>query len=295
MMTLTLDPRRPVLWRTPHSLQVGLDNPPVMISGVTLGHERMLAGLAIGLTPAGLALIGREAGLTDAQVEDFARDITPALTAKTASHTMTVEIDGVGATADRLGYRLREAGFELGLAASHDDHVSDFAVITGDYVLDPERRGKWLRRDIPHLPLVYSDLSVTIGPFIEPGAGPCLYCLELHHRQSDEAWPALASQLLGKSSSAPSPFIASEAATLATRAVLRRARYGPESVATSITLNIESGDLTSRSWQAHPECACAGLHLVSGSGRQGIAKENSLLVAGRLRRTTTDEAASVPA
>lgn len=200
-MTLALDPRLPLLWRTPDSLQLGLDAPPVVLTGVTTAHERMLAGLAVGLTPEGLALIGAESGLNPEQIAAFERAVRPALAAPKCAPRALVHIDGSGATVDRLEWRLREVGLEPRRVKTEADEqtappeLMQVAIIVGDYVLDPERRGRWLRRDIPHLPIVFGDTGVTIGPFIEPGAGPCLYCLELHRTDADPAWPALASQV----------------------------------------------------------------------------------------------------
>lgn len=301
-MTLILDSRKPVLWRTPHSLQVGLDEPAVVLNDVTPAEERMLAGLAKGLTREGLRLVGAESGLSPEQVEDFASRVRPALAVENASPHACVEIDGHGLTADRLERNLHECGFETRRAISNDPAPREthstqtglFAVVIGDFVLDPERRGRWLRRDIPHLPLVYGDSSVTIGPFIEPGSGPCLYCLELHRRDADAAWPAMASQLLGKISAAQTPFIASEAATIAARMIRRRGIEGGGE-AMSLTLDCESGARTERSWQAHPECACAGLSVVSGAGDRENGTGNSPRAAGRWRPPRTNEAVSVPA
>ena len=290
-MTLTLDPRLPLVWRTPDSLQLGVDDPPVVLVNVTTAHEKMLAALTVGLTPEGLTLIGRESGLSQDQITDFKRAIGPALSQPARTLNVTVEIDGCGPTADRLEYRLREAGLEprRGLL-----DAANFAIIVGDYVLDPDRRGRWLRRDIPHLPVVFSDTSVTIGPFIEPGSGPCLYCLELYRTDADPAWPALASQLLGRVSTAQSPFLASEAATIATRMMLNRARHGPvrldtADIAIALTVNAESGEHQRQSWSVHPECACAGISAVREQYRQETAKESSALTVDRETLTTTDE------
>lgn len=302
-MTLALDPRLPLLWRTPASVQLGVDDPPVTLTEVTTAHERMLAGLAIGLTPEGLLLIGTESGLNREQVDEFTRHIQPALVQVAPSTSACVEIDGCGPTADRLDWRLREAGMEPRRPTTlqrknpppQPTSSPDFAIIVGDYVLDPDRRGRWLRRDIPHLPIIFNDTSVTLGPFIEPGTGPCLYCLELHRRDADPAWPALASQLLGRKSTAQSPFVASEVATLATRLVMVRVLTGRGTSSIAITLDVATGQLSRRSGQPHADCACSEILPVNEQDRQETVTENSLPAAGRLKQTTKDEELSVPA
>ncbi len=301
-MTLVLDPRFPVVWRTPDSLQCGVDSPSVVLTSVTVAHEKMLAALAVGLTPEGLALIGTEAGLRPDQIAEFERAIRPALATPKMTKSALVDVDGFGATAERLMWRLREAGLEPRQALPVADENStpptdppDFAIVIGDYVFDPLRRGRWLRRDIPHAPIVFGDSSVTIGPFIEPGSGPCLYCLDLHRRDADPAWPALASQLLGKVSAAQSRFVASEAATIATRMILRRIADGAAGYATSLTLDVETGNLRQRSWPAHPECACSGLKPVGAQDRRETATANSFQGVDRATQTTIGEVVDVPA
>ncbi|MEO7349041.1 MAG: hypothetical protein ABIW32_04175 [Terrimesophilobacter sp.] len=302
-MTLTIDPRLPVLWRTPHSVQVGVDAPIVVLDAVTTAHERMLAALAVGLTPEGLRLIGTESGLSAEQVAEFARAITPALATPTPSPHAIVHIDGVGPTVDRLEWRLREAGLEprrVNAATRHEPaptplETRELAVIVGDFVLDPERRGRWLRRDIPHLPIVYGDTSITMGPFVEPGSGPCLYCLELHRTESDAAWPALASQLLSRTSTAQSPFFASEVASLAARWVLSRVIAGAASPSTAVTVSADTGQRSEKTLVAHPDCACQGLTVLGDSDLQENARVSSLPPSGREMPTTTSEVVDVPA
>lgn len=303
VMTLTLDPRLPVVWRTPDSVQVGVDTPAAVLNAITTAHERMLTALAVGLTPEGLRLIGTESGLTAEQVAEFAVAIAPALVMPTPAPRAIVHVDGVGATADRLEWRLREAGLEPRRVSTSDFfdrartpvQTIELAVIVGDFVLDPERRGRWLRRDIPHLPIVYGDTSVTVGPFIEAGAGPCLYCLELHHTESDTAWPVLASQLLGKASMAQTPFFASEVATFAARSVLSRVNNGAASTATAFIVSEGTGHISERTLVAHPACACRGIMPENDSSLQETAKVSSLLAADRESQTTTSAAACVPA
>lgn len=310
-MMLALDPRFPLLWRTPDSLQLGVDDPPVVLESVSIGHERMLHGLSMGLTPEGLVLLGTESGLTVGQVEAFRRRIQPALLAPRERPRARVAITGSGPTVDRLALRLAEAGLEPLRSGRPAESVGaprkrqgaegsstpppQFAVVVAHFVIDPEVRGAWLRRDVPHLPIVYGDTSVRVGPMIEPGFGPCLYCLELHHRDSDSAWPVLAAQLLGSRSEAEAPFLASEAATLATRIILSRHSGKPDAFAISFTLDAESGRPTRRRHPRHPDCACAGIPQFSESAPRGIGTARSHRSAGRSSPPTTTGDVSVPA
>lgn len=266
-MILRLDPRYPIVWRSPDSLQIGVDDPPVTIAGVTTAEERMLAALTVGATRPGLSLIGTQSGLTEREVSRFHRLVAPALESPEQKHRPMVVVAGAGATVDRLAYRLTEAGLSPRLVGRSPSGAvttpmlrgAPFAIAVAHYVLDPEFYGLWLRRDMPHLPIVYGDTSVRVGPVIEPGSGPCLYCLDRHRTDADPAWPAIASQLWGTRSTAESPLLASEAATMATRLALTHLRGLPEEAGTSFTIDAVSGETTSRHWLPHPECACWGI------------------------------------
>jgi bacteriocin biosynthesis cyclodehydratase domain-containing protein len=303
-MTLTLDRRYPLVWRSPDSLQLGVDNPPVVLESVEPGHERMLAALAVGLTPAGLQLIGHDAGLSYAQIEQFRHAIEPALVAPSSPDMVRhVVVSGVGPTVDRLILRLAEAGLEAhptgqepeAAVATSQLNSADFAIVVSHFVVDPQFRSLWLRRDIPHLPIVFSDTSVTIGPMIEPGNGPCLYCLELHHRDADSAWPALATQLFGKRSAAETPFLASDVAVMATRAVHSRSTDTSHSAAISLTVDASTGEVTQHTRVRHPDCSCDGLVETSAKALREIGTARSRLNVDRSTLPRTTGAASVPA
>lgn len=301
-MTLTLDPRYPLVWRTPDSLQLGVDDPPVVLDTVTLGHERMLAALQVGLTPAGLTLIGTESGLSLAQIEEFRRTIQPVLLGHSERPSARVDISGTGVTVDRLAASLAEAGLdahparripELGDADSGESDPT-IAVVIGHYVLDPLLRGAWLRRDVPHVPVVFGDTGVLLGPVIEPGLGPCLYCLELHRRDADPLWPAIASQLLGQRSLVETPLLASEIAALATRMILNRLDGTAPAEQSSLRLDAQTGALTRRSVTRHPDCAC-GVTWSGASVPRGIGTAHSIPSADQSSPPTTTAAVSVPA
>ena len=315
-MTIRLDPAYPLVWRTPTSLQLGVDSPPVTFSHVTVAEERMLSALTRGTTREGLSLVGNSCGLTDEQVADFVERIRPALHTPAPTTKPMVVVSGVGATVDRLAWRLTEAGLTPRLAGPvPDDAVATpllrstpLAIIVAHYVIDPHVFGLWLRHDIPHLPITFGDATVRIGPIIEPGVGPCLYCVERRRADENPAWQAIASQLLGRRSPSETSFVASEIAVHATRLALNRLRDGPAENARSFTMNISDGGVSTRQWQPHPACACRGVSELrvdpvtvrSGTSRQP-ARQNSGRSgsdrhgSGRQNSTRTGEVAGVPA
>lgn len=264
-MILKLNSRYPVLWRTPTSLQVGLDPALLRIENVTEAQERMLAALAVGITEPGLAMI---AGGSGDEVDVLVRLLAPALVHEAPeSAVKSVAISGDGAIVGAVAATFSASGVRVWIGADAETHGRtrpDFAVLVHRFVVPPALHGFWLRRDVPHLPIVFSDTGVLIGPIIEPGIGPCLLCLELHRRDGDQSWPAIASQLLGRSGSAETPLLAAETAGIAARLVIDRLLHGAGD-AISVRINGETGDVEKMIWHAHPECGCLGLQSESAT------------------------------
>lgn len=265
-MILKLDPRFPLLWRTPTSLQFGVDAPPAVLSAVTNADERMIAALVGGVSRSGLSAIGTGAGAAEAQVARLLDAISPVLLPALPARDTTaqlVAVSGTGPTADGIAALLRSNGIRVQLNGTAAGRV-DLAIIVAQFVIEPELHGLWLRRDIPHLAVVFGDTEVRIGPMIEPGNGPCLHCLERRRTDADPAWPAIASQLWGRPSPAETALTSGEAAAIATRLALARlgdlsALAEPLPAATSLHLDAGSGRISRRSWLPHPECACLAL------------------------------------
>src|SRR3712207_7110553 len=51
------------------------------------------------------------------------------------------------------------------------------------------------RRGVPHLVATVRGETGVVGPLVVPGATGCLRCADLHRRDRDPRWPALAAQL----------------------------------------------------------------------------------------------------
>jgi len=257
-MVLRLDPRFPLLWRTPQSLQFGTDRPRVVLEAVSHADELVIAALVAGVSRSGLEMIGRSAGLPDGACDALIRALDPALEHPTPQQVpATAVVIGTGETAELVKRLLIESG--VAVLADEPDASPEVAVIVAHYVIEPEVHGRWLRRDIPHLAVVFGDEVVRVGPIIRPGAGPCLYCLELHRTDSDPSWPAIASQLWHRRSGIESSLVAAEAAATVVRLVLARRIVHRIEPLMTIEIDAGSGERMLREWGNHPECGCASL------------------------------------
>ncbi|GGK89159.1 cyclodehydratase [Salinibacterium xinjiangense] len=274
-MTLRLDPRLPLVWRSPFGMQVGIDPVVVRIDDVTDAQQRMLAALAVGTSAPGLAMMAGGRGPEAAAARDELLElVAPALESVPRPGLSTVAISGSETLANAIAALLASRGVAVLVAADAADLAEsqpDVAIIVGHFVLAPELHALWLRRDIPHLGVVVGDTATIIGPMIEPGTGPCLLCLELHHRDADRAWPAIASQLLGRVSGVETAILVAETAAAAARMVIDRLQRPAGGAAESVRIDGATGERRRRQWQVHPECGCRGIREL-----EEIANDRSL-------------------
>ena len=272
-MVLRLDPSFPAVWRNPFSLQFGVSAHPVVLSNLDVASERMLAALSSGISRSGLGMIGRSAGASDAEIDTLLSRLEPVLirTSETPAHRVVVT--GEGRLAERLVTVLAAARVQVIVAKSveaAETAEGELAVAVGHYVLDPALHGLWLRRDVTHLPVIYSDTSIAIGPFVVPGVTACLYCLQRHASDADPAWPAIASQLWGRRSPADGELMASEAAAIVAREVVARLGQPVDARSDQLVIDAATGVRSRREFDIHPDCGCVSL---SAAVRPGIYSE----------------------
>lgn len=267
-MTTRIDARRPLLWRTPHSVQIGVDD-SVVLEHVETGAEQLIAALQAGFPGQVEDRLADAFGIGHAEFERVMTTLAPVIERGAdplrcgAAAPARVAVDGSGPVAETLR-RLLEGQLAVELVEAIDSsrpHRSvDLAVVCADYVIAPSRYARWLRDDVAHLPIVLGDRAVRIGPFVTPGDGPCIHCLELHRTDADPAWPAVASQLLGRRSPLDSLLLGSEIAARAARLVLRRiATDAPLLVGTQLIVDASTGGIKRRVVREHSRCACRAL------------------------------------
>lgn len=300
-MALALDPGIHRVWRSPHTLQFGVQRPVVVLDAVGVAEERMLVALAGGVSRNTLRVIARQAGATEDAVESLLTRLAPVLVSSTTLTRASpapggvVVLDGVGRTAAMIAGFLREGGLRVigmvpddespatapdvpskrggppvsgrrpdgaradtsGRSEAEGEYGTDSgagsdlsgvpssadagsaavmppaagkahraeaephaAVLVAAFAIEPRRHLRWLRRDIPHLPVVFGDAEVVVGPLILPGQGACVRCGDLERRDADPAWPAMAAQLYTAEPPGETPSVASAVAPIAAGTVL---------------------------------------------------------------------------
>lgn len=300
-MTLRLDPRRPIVWRTPHSLQVGVDPVLAHLDDVSAGDAQLIDALSVGVLRSGLDVLAEAAGLPPGRVDVVLSALAAALLApSTAVDAPRVEVVGTGLSAQRIAAVLLESGFAATVRARDTRHARTTrrrpphaVVLVSAHVIEPLDHQRWLRADVPHLPVVFGEAAVRVGPLVDPGRSACLACVEQQRTRADAAWPAIATQLWGAPAAAETAGLATEAAVEVVRLVRER------TVGRSIRIDAESGERTTSRWAVSENCGCHGLPAVSALSVREPGQESGSAPdqpAPRLtERPTTVRAPFVPA
>ncbi|HEV7624567.1 MAG TPA: hypothetical protein VGO26_10535 [Amnibacterium sp.] len=253
---LRIDPAAALVWRSPSTLQIGVDPPLAVLADLPPTAERLVTALVAGTDPATLAALAVDRDLEPDELQRILTAVEPALmpAPPPAPSPVLVEgpqelVAGLGVTGGLLA-RAPEAALPVERPA--------LVVLAGHHVLAPGRAARWLAIDVPHLPVVFGERAAMLGPFVLPGATPCLRCADEHRIDADPAWPVLGGQLLalGAAAAADAPALRMELhARLAS--ALRSIRAGGAAGLAGSALRIASDGSVSRlarPW--HARCSC---------------------------------------
>ncbi|MDP9797657.1 bacteriocin biosynthesis cyclodehydratase domain-containing protein [Catenuloplanes nepalensis] len=127
-----------------------------------------------------------------------------------------------------------------------------------------------------HLLVGARDGTMVVGPLVPAAGVPCLRCLDLHRRDRDPAWPALAAQLMPRPGDEPPAGGAATvlaAAAYAVEQVLAHLDGGaPETIGAATEIDGPSR-MRRRRWAQHPSCDCGRRHRRSPSPQPGTVTD----------------------
>ena len=159
-----------------------------------------------------------------------------------------------------------------------DGASSDLVVLARPWAASDPLVGAYQRSGQPHQVATVRGQTGVVGPLVVPGRTACLRCGELHRRDADPRWPALAAQLTAED---PPPSGATVTCLLtAVVAAVQALAYldgaaraaGPAPVALDATLELRPPTLLPelRRWPPHPACGCraAAAHREPAAGER---------------------------
>jgi hypothetical protein len=206
---------RPLLWRTPTSVQIGVDEPRVIVDNIPDTAAPLIHALHDGISAEGVEVLAKQLDISGREAHRIVQSCAPSFAEEPPCQTLSLVVMG-SSTASRAIASLLEGW------GAHSRHIESFpvpdesgvVVLVADYLADPNWNAHLTHTSLPHLPVIFSDLSITAGPLITPGMTPCLGCHELWHRQREPEWLSLGSRLWASSAPTANLAGAHRAATL---------------------------------------------------------------------------------
>ena len=273
----TLDPARPVLLRPDGAVQVGWDPRRAVLIRPPRGMTA--TGLATLLrsmhSPMPLSELQREASTAADQLGDLMAHLVDAGVVtgeqrRRSGRSPWIRVHGRGPLSDLLVGALRCSGARI----THTDlpHAvvtqagADLVVLSDSLVPDPRMVRELHSRRLAHLQVRVRDGAGLVGPLVIPGITSCLGCADLHRRDRDAAWPAVAAQLrdtVGTADRATLLATAALALSQVNRVIgaVRGAVAGPDPEPPSafnatLEFDVHTGSVVARHWRRHPLCSC---------------------------------------
>ncbi len=205
-----LDPALPVLLRPDGAVQVGWSP-----------RRAVLIHPPRGLTPAGLATLlrtmhspvpmselqrqaGRQGGVAAGELGDLVAKLVAAGVAtrgrrQRPTRSASIRVHGRGPLSELLIESLRCSGARVKHSSQPHAAVTsaeaDLVVLSDNLVADPRMLRDLHAQRVAHLAVRVRDGTGLVGPLVIPGVTSCLGCADLHRRDRDAAWPAVAAQL----------------------------------------------------------------------------------------------------
>ena len=303
--------------RRPGEVQFGLLPGAPVVEGLTASEAALLAGLDGALTREQTYAAAAEAGVSRGRWRDvllLAASLGVLVDASStvdaalrgpgvappgpsvavaepleAATRRRVLVDGDASLAADVAAALGGTGSALVVSERSDVDVAVAAplrdapalvVLVGAPLVDPRRGDLWLRLGVPHQPVSGAGPMASVGPLVPAdGSGPCLWCLERHRTDRDDAWPAVLTQAMRHDDPAPagvrvtgtspwreplapglSQLVAGAVTLLATRVL--RGDVLPGGV--SVEVGLPWPRMDHRRWSPHPLCTAhptvAGAH-----------------------------------
>lgn len=244
-----LHPSSPLLWRDAHTLQLG-DEGGLRIAADDAWVEALLSRLRSGFRRGAFDVIAHAAGAPREAARTLLARLDPLLL-DDAAPPRSAWVESIGIADGRSEYRMREALADEGIALVEVGRRPGVGVVLVNGAAAALQFARFLREDIPHLPVSFEPGRVTVGPLVVPGASACLACRDAHARDLDPAWPLLHAQMIGRD---PGPIRAAQVAEAGRLAALLLA--DDETAAGRLVRVSADGSLEWRSVSFHEECRC---------------------------------------
>lgn len=173
-----------------------------------------------------------------------------------AGISMADEGDLLAAATERA---LRRVAPQVDTAPLAAGERAQLAILAVDGPVPDERQNALHAAGTPYLAVSLGLESGVVGPLVLPGLTSCLGCADLHRRDRDPAWAALAVQLTVARRYGPAS--AAAVATIVAGVAAQQALAfldgdDPACLDGTLELHLPDWRIRRRSWAPHPDCGC---------------------------------------
>jgi hypothetical protein len=269
-----LDPVLPVLLRPDGAVQVGWSPRRAVLIRPPRGlNPADLATLLRTMhSPVPISELQRQAsGVAAGELGDLVAQLVAAGVATRGRRqrpvrSASIRVHGRGPLSELLIEGLRCSGARV-KQSSHPHAVvtsaeADLVVLSDNLVVDPRMQRELHSQGVAHLAVRVRDGIGLVGPLVIPGITSCLGCADLHRRDRDAAWPAVAAQLRDTVGVADRPTLLATAAMALSQvnrvlgAVRGSESEPPVSLNATLEFDVHAGSIVARHWPKHPLCPC---------------------------------------
>lgn len=259
MKLLRIDPAIHSVWTSPTTLRFGIDRAVVELNDPPAKIERLIGALRDGMPRARYPHVAAAFGVNAVDREELLDTLSPVLLPETderipTSASLRIHLDEDPDVTTHLGALTTAAGHTL---SSAED--AQLVILTTQFSCRPAQARPWMTQGLRHLPVVFGDSSVTIGPLVGVAGNPCTFCLELRRVDQDSAWPAIASQCIGKRANSNEPVMASVTMGIVLELLHRYAVGDGDALNNRVWLRAHPLHLISVTHEGvrpHPRCDC---------------------------------------
>ena len=268
-----LDPALPVLLRPDGAVQLGwsprravLIQPPRSVTAT-----RLATLLRAMHSPVSISELQRQSDVSAGELDHLlAQLVTAGVATRGAGQRPTrsasIRVHGRGPLSELLAEGLRCSGARI--KQSNQPHAAvtatdaDLVVLSDNLVADPRMLRDLHSQGVAHLAVRVRDGTGLVGPLVVPGVTSCLGCADLHRRDRDAAWPAVAAQLRDTVGVADRATLLATAALALSQvnrvigAVRGAESEPPTSLNATLEFDVHAGSIVVRQWPKHPLCSC---------------------------------------
>lgn len=257
-----LSPNLPLVWTSATSIQVGIDPPRARVDDIPDSAAPLLHALAEGTPASGLAMLARVHQVSDDWVSHLVESLRPALATPRPARPIRLEAWSTSQAIHGLSALAKVSGVEMAVPETITNDrvpIADTAVLVADYLVHPRWADQLARENVPHISILFSDQTLSVGPVVTPGTTPCLVCVELHRRDEMVGWLEVSSQLWGKTSPLHTPTNTAMAWALLLLFLSPGGVGGSSPGFTRAAYLPDEGKVSWESVDFHPRCSCRGI------------------------------------